>query len=377
MSEMAIPLFLLLSLAAQDRDLLVGKHYNVRSTAPREKAQQLLDFMELVHATYMALLKPPNKEDVDKRKFDLVLYRDYEEYLRSGGPAGSGAYYNGRELVGYYDDTLMKPFFAHEGMHQFTDVTSKSFQSFPYWFTEGIADCIGNGEVRNGKLYMCVKSGMIARMRLPTIQEALRSGRTYRLADFLRLDRRRFMANADLCYAQAWSFCHFLITYPKEEDRSAQIPNGRFRKNLATYYELMRGGGVRHEEAWAEAFRDVPLDALEEAWKKYVLGLDSGKFLGIRGKELSAEEADRLGLEKGITGIRFDEIAPDGVAGKGKLKPGDVLVRFDGRRFPRGDAMNRLRVWMQEVNYGASVKVVVLRDRQEVEAFLTWTKSGR
>lgn len=373
---MKLALLLLLSVP-QDRGkfpvYLVGKHYNIRSSAPREKAQELLDFMELVFATYMALLKPTNKDEVEKRKFDLILYKDMEEYLKGGAPAGSGAYYNGKELVGYYDDTLMKPFFAHEGMHQFTDVTSKNMKAFPYWFSEGIADCIGNGEVRSGKLYMCVKSGMIARMRLPIIQEAIRTNQSIRLADFLRLDSRSFMRAADLCYAQAWSFCHFLITYPGEEDRSSQIPNGRFRKNLATYYELMRAGGTTHDKAWGEAFKDIPIDVLEDTWKKYVLKLDSGKFLGIRGKEIAPEEADRLNLGKG-TGIRIDEVVPDGAAAKGKLLAGDVLVRFDGRLFPRGDAMGRLRIWMQDVNYGANVKVVVLRDGKEVEAFLTWTK---
>jgi hypothetical protein len=373
-------ILLLFLLAAGDQDpkkfpvFLVGKHYNLHSTAPKEKAQDLLDFMELVHATYMALLKPDNKEEVEKKKFTIYLYKDMEEYLASGAPQGSGAYYDGKNLVGYYDETLMKPFFAHEGMHQFTDVTSKSFNSFYFWFTEGIADCIGNCEVRNNKLYMCAKSGMIWRMRLPIIQDAIRNNKHYRLSTFLKLDRQKFMADADLCYAQAWSFCHFLITYPNEEDRNAQIPNGKFRRNLAIYYELMRAGGTNHDKAWAEAFKDIPLDALEELWVKYVMKLDAGKFLGIQGKELPPEDADRLGLGADFSGIRIDKVVPDGVAAKGRLQDGDVLVKFDGKRFPRGDAMNRLRVWMQEVNYGRAVKAVVLRDGKEVEALLTWTK---
>jgi hypothetical protein len=222
---------------------LSSKHYDLKTSCSREQGQELLDFMELVHKTYLELLKPENKEEVEKRRFTLVLYKDAAEYARAGAPPGSGAFYNGRELVGWYDLVFMKPFFAHEGMHQFTDATSANFRDFPMWFTEGIADCIGNGEVRNGKLYMCVKSGTISRMRLQLVQAAVKQGAAYPLGRLLTLPRLEFMQNAELCYAQSWSFCHFLITYPKEEDRAVQIPNGRFRKNLAAYYERMRQGG--------------------------------------------------------------------------------------------------------------------------------------
>jgi hypothetical protein len=262
-------------------------------------------------------------------------------------------------------------------MHQFTDATSKNFKDFPMWFTEGIADCIGNCEERNKKLYMCVKSGMISRMRLQLVQAAVRAGATYPLREILALPRNLFMRNADLCYAQSWSFCHFLITYPKEEDRSVQIPNGRFRKNLSTYYELLRAGGTTHAKAWEEAFAGIPLRDLEEAWKKYVLELDGGKFIGIAGKEIPQEDLGKLPLDAGFTGIRIDEVLPDGVAGKAGIKAGDLMIRFDGRRFPRHDAMNRLRVWMQDVPTGRSIKVAVLRAGKEVECSCTWDAPKR
>ena len=353
-------------------ETLSSRHYDMKTSAPREQGQELLDFMELVHQTYTSLLKPENPAEVEKRKFTVVLYRDSEEYVKAGAPPGSGAYYNGKELVGWYDPTFMRPFFAHEGMHQFTDATSKNFKDFHMWFTEGIADCIGNCEVREKKLYMCVKSGMIARMRLQLIQAAVKQGATYPLRDLMMLPKNEFMRNADLCYAQSWSFCHFLITYPKEEDRSVQIPNGKFRKNLAMYYEAVRAGGTSHGKAWEEAFAGIPLRDLEEAWKKYVLELDAGKFIGIVGKELPQEELEKLALDAGFTGIRLDEVLPEGVAGKAGLKGGDIMIRFDGRRFPRHDAMNRLRVWMQDVPYGRAIKVVVLRAGKEIECSCKW-----
>src|SRR5437773_8835199 len=311
-------------------EALQSKHYDMKTSCTKEQGQELLDFMELVHQTYMALLKPENAAEVEKRKFTIVLYRDAEEYVKAGAPPGSGAFYNGKELVGWYDPTFMRPFYAHEGMHQFTDATSKNFKDFHMWFTEGIADCIGNCEVRNNKLYMCVKSGMIARMRLQLIQAAVKAGATYPLRELLLLPRNEFMRNADLCYAQSWSFCHFLITFPKEEDRSVQIPNGKFRKNLALYYEAVRLGGTTHSKAWEEAFVGIPLRELEEAWKKYVLELDAGKFIGIAGKEVPQEELEKLSLDAGFTAIRIDELVTDGVAAKAGIKAGDLMIRFDG-----------------------------------------------
>jgi hypothetical protein len=368
---------LLALLAVQAKALpeaISSKHYDLKTSATREQGQELLDFMELVHQTYTSLLKPENPSEVDKRKFTIHLYKDMQEYMAAGAPPGSGAYYDPRTglLVGWYDDTFMRPFFAHEGMHQFTDATSKNFKDFPMWFTEGIADCIGNCEVKDKKLYMCVKSGMIARMRLQLIQAAVQQNATVPLERLFALDKRTFMANASLCYAQSWSFCHFLMTFPKEEDRSVQIPDGKYRKHLAGYYEQMRKGGITHREAWEAAFKGIPLAQIEAEWKKYVMSLDGGKYIGIRGEEVPDAEADQLPVDPGYTGIKLVEVLPDGVAGKAGMKAGDVVLQFDGRRFPRHDAMNRLRVWMQDVPYGRAIKVVVLREGAKVEVSCKW-----
>ncbi len=357
-------------------DTYQSKHYDLKTNGTKEQAQELLDFMELVYTTYMALLKPDDPKAAESKRSAILLYKDNKDYIASGAPPGSGAYYSlqSKNLVGWHDPLFMKPFFAHEGMHQFTDLTSKNFRDFPMWFSEGIADCIGNSEVRDKKLYMCVKSGMISRMRLQIVQGALKQGRAWSLPELFRLSQREFMdeKNVDLAYAQSWSFCHFLITYPNQEDRAHQIPNGRFRRNIATYYELVRAGGSGHDKAWAEAFKGIPTEQLEELWKKYVLDMDSGKFLGFNGKEISDEQAAALKLPEDKTGILIEKLIEDGAGKKGGLKEGDVMTSFDGRLFPRKSAMNRLRMMMQEVPYGRQVKIRVVRDGQEAELFVKW-----
>ena len=353
---------------------LRSRHYDLKTDCTPEQGQQLLKFMELVHRTYSALLKPENPAAVDRKRLTLILFRDRKGYVKAGGPPTSGAFYTGKKLVGWYDRTWMRPLFAHEGMHQFTDATSANFKAFPMWFSEGIADCIGNCEVREGKLYLCVSGGMLQRLRLGVIQEAIRRDLAYPLDRLLRLDRRQFMGNATLCYAQSWSFCHFLICFPKFEDRSRQIPNGRYRKNLAGYYEMMRRGGTTHDRAWKAAFGRIKLAELEASWKKYVLAMDAGKYIGIRGEEIKEQHALDLKLPKGTTGIFLVQVPAGGVAAEAGIRAGDILIRFDRKRFPRNEALERLRSLVQGTPTGRPVQVVVLRDGKEVTCRCVWKK---
>ncbi len=378
------PLLLLLGLAAtpvQEKPkppelnrTVTSKHYECKTNAEEDQARELLEYMELVHATYMALLKPLDPVMADKSRNVIRLYKDRNDFLASGAPKGAGAYYSlqSKELVGYYDPITVKPFFAHEGMHQFTDLTSKNFRDFPMWFSEGIADCIGNNEVRAKKLYMCLKGGTIARMRLPIIQEALKAGKAYRLADLFRLNQMQFMQNAGLCYAQSWSFCHFLITYPDLEERDHQVPSGKFRKNLAIYYERIRAGGSSHEAAWNEAFAGLPLEQIEELWKKYVMKFDPAKTLGFAGQEVTDEEWPPLKLPKEKSGVKVVKVAPDGVGAKGGLKEGDIIIGFDGRLLPRDEALPRLISFMQEVSWDRQTKLRVRRGEEDVELLVRW-----
>jgi len=53
-----------------------SKHYEMKTSAAKEEGQELLDFMELVHQTYTALLKPDNPQDLDKKRFTILLFKD-------------------------------------------------------------------------------------------------------------------------------------------------------------------------------------------------------------------------------------------------------------------------------------------------------------
>jgi len=268
--------------AVQDKDLtnpkkwpvvLKGEHYQLWSTASEKEAAELLRFMELVFATYTQLLDLPRPP---VQKMVIILYKDRAEYLAGGAPGGSAAYYNGTRLVGYLGDKATNCFFAHEGFHQFTDWGLKAIHKAPPWFTEGMADCIGNHVVRDGKLFVCAKDGLIAQGRIQVIKAAITKKQHLPLEKLLGLDQAAFMGKASLLYPEAWSFCHFLMAAPNYGDDKAQIPHGKYWKVLQRYIVAISKSGVKPDRAQEAAFVDEsgrPLDlgALEKEWQDYVL----------------------------------------------------------------------------------------------------------
>lgn len=268
--------------ARQDKDLnnpkkwpvvLKGDHYQLWSSASEKDAQDILRFMELVFTTYTQLLDLPRPP---VQKMVIVVYKDRAEYLAGGAPGISAAYYNGSRLVGYTGDKAMFCYFAHEGFHQFTDWGLKAIHKAPPWFTEGMADCIGNHEIRDGKFYVCPKNGYIAQGRIHVIQAAISKNQQIPLAKLFELDQPAFMAQASLLYPEAWSFCHFLMAYPNYDDPKAQIPHGKYWKVLQRYIVAISKSGVKPAKAWEAAMVDEagkPLDlaTLEKEWQDYVL----------------------------------------------------------------------------------------------------------
>lgn len=349
------------------------EHYTLRTSAKREQARELADFMELVHKTYSALLikgappKPPKHGNI------ILLFANREAFLKAGMPPSVGALYRPStgELIGYYHPVTMKPFFAHEGMHQFTDLTLPNFKEMavPMWFTEGIADCIGNSVEREGRLYMCSLSGVIASMRLPTVHQAIRENQHVPLAKLLAMDREAFYADAGLCYAEAWSFCHFLMAHPKKEDPLRQIPDGTYRKVISIFYEGLLDRKADPEAAWALALRAgriASIEDLEEEWKAYVLDLGrpdpDGPFLGV------SSDAKRY-----AEGVVIGRVVPGSPAARGGLQAGDLVVRFSGKPV---ELWNDFVSFLSARKPGDKVVLTVKRDGKTVEVPVTLEKRG-
>ncbi len=251
-------------------------HYVIVSTADRARAEELLRYMDLCFDAYRKFLNPaPGR--VPRHKFTLVLYRDAREYRERGGKGRYG-HYDGRRLVGYNHPGQMFPTFAHEGMHQFTDICFPDFDRLPSWYVEGIAECIANNEVVGGRLFMCRRKGPIPSLRIPVVQDAIRGGTFIRLKDLLAMNKKKFQANHELCYAESWFFCHFLLTYPRQEHPSLQIPDGKYKQVIVRFHNAMLDPKAKVEEAARKAFvhdrRPVDLGELETEFREYALSFE-------------------------------------------------------------------------------------------------------
>lgn len=247
---------------------LAGKHYDVKSDATKEQAQELLDFLETVHGTYRAVFR-----EMPERRMTVLLFKDRAEYLKTPGVGGaSAACYDGKRLAGYWDETLTKPCFAHEAVHQFVHFTSTRMTAFPEWFHEGFADALADYEVADGKMRLATGRGAIARMRLPVIRGALQNGSAIPLAKFLSLSEKKFQEGSPLTYAEAWSLCHFLLAF-EDAGGEGPLPNGKYRRRLLAFHEALRPGATNAEKAWGKAFKDVKIEDLDREWRAFVGGL--------------------------------------------------------------------------------------------------------
>ncbi len=256
-----------------------GARYLIESTADRRHALEVLRHMDLCYDAYRRFLNPP-AERRPREKLTLVLYRDLEEYRARGG-AGRYGHYDGRQLVGYVDPEQMLPTFAHEGMHQFTDICVPGYDRLPPWYVEGIAECIANNEVRGGRLFTCLRNGAVPRLRVPAVREALRGGGLVPLRELLATDKRRFQERHALFYAQSWLFCHFLLTYPRLEDPTRQIPEGRYKPVLVRFHNAMADPKARAADALRQSLildgRALDLDDLDREFREYALAFDAAR----------------------------------------------------------------------------------------------------
>ncbi len=319
-----------LSAAEPKWDKLETKHYDILHSCSKTEAAYLGEWMEFVYSAYAWIIKvQPTSE-----KFTIKLYKDRREFLAYGNPEGAGAFYVPwtKTLCGFYDKDVVFPFFAHEGTHQFVHMAvPKMMEIIPTWFNEGIADCMGCSKVINKNLHICLFDTIVSKSRCQVIQKALREGKAKPLKDFMALNHQQFMQDADLHYAQSWSFVHFLFSYPDVEQPKRIYPNGKYKQAIVVFFEEIRKE-TPHAEAWAKALAEIGKtnDELEAEWKDYVLntlpGLKPGDaYVGVRTKA-----HPRGGLE-------VVELVKDGPAEKSGLLVGDRIIYFAGERVKTTD----------------------------------------
>ena len=266
----------------------------VYHTKDQPLVRQICKNIESIRKKYVELFPPAR----DVTAVSTVrICRDKDEYHRYGGPQGSAGYWNWvtEELVLYDavkkekgkrpkdDDTFIVLY--HEAFHQY--IYYSTGQLSPHsWYNEGYGDFFSGALVKGGK----VKKIDVNPWRIGTIQYAIEQGRANSWKDIIRFEQAQYYANPGICYAQGWSMIYFLNTAPavKKNKRWSQILPIYFdtikAENTRLLEELPEGkrddrraqmkvGKEARDAAVDAAFEGVDLDAIDEAWEKFVLSI--------------------------------------------------------------------------------------------------------
>lgn len=251
------------------------EHYTIQVDRNAADLRKLTEdgerIMEVIFTKYQEAFRAEGKLS---QKPIARFYADREAYWKSGAPRQSAAYYrpDTKELVGYSDDQSFNVM-CHEGCHQFFDLSFPGFymqEDLPMWFSEGLADAFGAGDIRGKELYIFSLKG-IAKWRIPTLKNQVVKQKKYTpLRTLIAMGQKEFMEEsvASLHYAQSWSLCHFLWNYPSIDEG-----NGKYREVVVKLIEGFKAGRPR-DDVYKDAFqlkgKPLSIDDLQDEWMGYL-----------------------------------------------------------------------------------------------------------
>lgn len=271
------------------------KYYHIQSQCGLDKAKRLGAHMEVMQQVYRSMFKP----DKGGAKLQTIkLFKDEPTYHEYGGPQGAAAYYSwtDREMVCYdsgkwsdeqkpdepttgtetpldrlkrrrskFLDMMTMDLLgtaAHEGWHQYFDWYVGSKVELPSWIDEGMGDYFyaasPKREQKKGKKADAVLGNMNDG-RLWVIQAAKQQDLMVPLERFVSMLQQDYYSNPDVCYAQGWAFCQFLL----------HGANGKYAKVIPTYVRL-----IKDDSNWKavteKAFKGIDLAAMNAEFQAYV-----------------------------------------------------------------------------------------------------------
>jgi len=249
------------------------EHYFIHGESGKKIVDEYRVNIELLFREYAKAFQFKGKLE---KKAKVFIHKSRESYVRAGAPGSSVAYYDSeaKRLVSYEDRELLQ-FMAHEATHQFFDLAFPSFYSnpdLPMWFSEGIAECFCNCEIRGGAIYINVLVNCENAWRnVEACKDALQTKEIIAIREMLQMSEETFGKRSDLMYPLSWSFCHFLWNYPGTSEGK-----GKYREAIIRLVEAFKEGKKR-DEAYTYGFvvakKELNLDQLDAEWRQYLKGL--------------------------------------------------------------------------------------------------------
>ncbi|MBZ0089145.1 MAG: hypothetical protein K8H90_02075, partial [Thermoanaerobaculia bacterium] len=206
-----------------------------RSDAESERtATAVAGNVEAIFATLARELLPGFVQQPERIKLQVVAYRSRASYaaLMREMPEyeWSAGFYSPAGLIAFHleqpSDEAATALLLHEAAHAFLDrYVVRRGVALPRWFGEGLAQYVGNSEVRDGRLVpgqkargryelwrgQHVRVDSEASLEAAQLQRALRKGEGPGVARLLGATPETFYgAGRELYYGSAWLFVHYL-----------------------------------------------------------------------------------------------------------------------------------------------------------------------
>jgi hypothetical protein len=230
-----------------------SEYYDVLSNGSAAEVKTLARTMDRMCEEFQDIFK---FDQEITRPFPIHLYGSQREFMsRTGKGAGVGGYYDGRKIVGFHGklgSLSTQSVLFHEGTHQFQGlVLGRNMWRAKIWLIEGLAVYFEACEFKGRRMTV-----QLPKSRMSAVKRAIRAGTYVPLSRLIRMEQAQFGA---LHYAHAWSLIHFLVNGAKGG-----------KKRFIEYWEKTKEGGYDGVQLFEEIF-DKPMDAIEAAWKDYVL----------------------------------------------------------------------------------------------------------
>jgi tetratricopeptide (TPR) repeat protein len=277
------------------------KHFVFNYNVTPEIARIYIDMLEGFYKDFGKELKVRLGPGVKRKKMQINIFRDKENFAQVGGVPGAAGFWNfvDERLFFYYDRNdpeFVQNVLLHEFTHLLTHLIAPKF-CHPIWCNEGIAEYYGASKIKDGKLvFGCMQEG-----RLVNMNRWREKGNDYTLEELMRVPSGSFGA---LEYGWGWSLVHFFMN------------NKKYRKKFMKYYiDLARGRGIKREQGnyyypTVRASNDVAhfkkvfgiknFDKLNKEWHDYIdsaLKVSSGSGYLYEGKRYYWENKYKEALE--------------------------------------------------------------------------------
>jgi hypothetical protein len=188
--------------------------------------------------------------------------------------------------------------FTH-GLH-WADQTAR-MQDHPIWIKEGLSTLFESSRREDGKVIP------MPSYRITVIQQAVKAGQSIPWKVLVSLPNAQFVANANLCYAQARCMLYYLNE------------KGLLKTFYDEYTKAANYGGDRSALEAIEVAFGKPVSEVERDWKAWVLQqpLCVTPFLGV----MTEEKNQRLVVKSAV---------PTSAAAIAGIRKGDVIVSLEG-----------------------------------------------